>query len=207
MNERDPLVTEIIQSEWKMFQAVPNLGGKSPCQENAQTFQIMRRSQLASWSEATLESYRDDLKAAVVLRRNLLTEKYARMMELTAPQEYARIKHMLLPTDPQALALMEEIVEIILTWESELLARFPNILKRGRPIFALEDSPTATSIETYLWGELATYSLRTLELYLDNLLQQRNRGINGSEVTLLHTMRQYGYESLEEAEEKLDQSA
>lgn len=207
VDRRGSIATEIVDAEWQMFQAVPSLGGKAPCQFDRMTFRIMRTSQLASWSEAALESYRDDLRDAAAMRRNLLTEKYARMMESTAPRDYARIEHLLLPTDPRALDLIEEILEIVLPWESELLKRYPNILGRGRPIFSIEDTAAKTSIETYLSGELATYSLRTLELCLANVMQQRIDGVNGSEVTLLHTMRQYGFESLEAAEQRLAQSA
>lgn len=77
------------------FQNVPNVGGKALCQEDFNTFQIMRASQAASWSEATLESYLDDLKVAEGANRNLLTEKYARMMQSKWPSEYARIEHLL----------------------------------------------------------------------------------------------------------------
>lgn len=207
MNPREGLVADIVKAEWKMFQAVPNIGGKSPCQENLKTFQIMRNSQLASWSEATLESYLDDLKDAEISHKNLLTEKYARMMESTSPFEYARIEHLLLPLDSRAMDFVEEILDIVLEWENELLEKYPHILKKGRPIFTIEDTVAVTSLETYLRGELATYSPKTLELYLANAMQQKSEGINGSEITLMHTMKQYGFDSLENANEKLKSHA
>ena len=98
---------------------------------------------------------------------------------------------------------MERIVAIVLEWEKELSERFPNVLKKGRPIYSTEDTVFTTSVETYLRGELHTYSLRTLELYLANVVQQKSENINGSEITLAHTLKQYGINSLEEANEKL----
>jgi len=206
MQNRENLLDDILKAEWNMFQDVPNIGGKASCQENPETFQIMRKSQLASWSEATLESYQVDLKEAGKSGRNLLTEKYARMMHSTSPLEYARIEHMLPQADPSVLELINRIVPIVLEWEVELLKKYPNILKRGRPIFSTEDRFGVTSIETYLRGELATYSTRTLELFLENAMQQKTKGINGSGITLKCTTEQYGFDSLEKTNEKLKQS-
>jgi Protein of unknown function (DUF4125) len=186
-----------------MFQAVPSAGGKAPCQEDVRTFRIMRSSQMASWSEAALGSYLDDLEEAASAGRNLLTEKYARMMRTTWPDEYARIQHLLPAVDPRAGDLIEEIVGIVLRWEEELLVRYPHIVKRGRPIFSGEDARGVTSLETYLRGELATYSARTLELCLAHVRRQRSERVNGSAVILAQTMKQYGFASLEEANEKL----
>lgn len=203
MNQRESLVSSIVKIEWQMFQSVPNIGGKASCQQDWKTFRIMRTSQAASWSEATLESYLNDLRTAESSDRNLLTEKYARMMQSTSPSEYARIEHLLPPLDSRALELIERIVAIVLEWERELMAKFPHILKQGRPLLRAADTPRVTSLETYLRGELATYSLKTVELYLANVLKQQSENINGSEITLSHTMRQYGFDSLEEANDKL----
>lgn len=203
MNRKEDLITDIVEQEWKMFQAVPNIGGRAACQEDLKTFRIMRTSQAMSWSEAVLDSYLDDLKQAESSGRNLLTEKYARMMQSTSPAEYAHIAHILPPVDPEAVSLIESIAAVVLEWERALLGKYPRILRRGRPVFSKDDTLFVTSLETYLKGELATYSLKTLRLYLENVLQQKSENINGSEITLAHTMKQYGFTSLEVAEEKL----
>lgn len=207
MEKRESLVDGIVEKEWKMFHAVPSIGGKASCQENPKTFRIMRSSQLASWSEPAMKSYLADLEAAETSGRNLLTEKYARMMKSTSPAEYARIEHMLPPVDSRALESIDQIVPIVLEWELELLKKFPNVMKRGRPIFGTEDRFGVTSLETYLRGELATYSPGTLELYLANVLQQKSENVNGSEITLVQTTKQYGFESLQKANEELKRSA
>ena len=203
MTTKEDLIERIIEVEWKMFQDVPNIGGRAACQDDLKTFRIMRAAQSASWSDRTLESYLDDLNEAESSGRNLLTEKYARMMRSTLPSEYARIEHLLTPVDPEALELIEQIVKIVLGWEEELLERYPYIIKRGRPLFSDEDSAGVTSMETYLRGELATYSLRTLEVYLDHIQREQSENINGSAITLLYMIKQYGFGSLEEANEKM----
>jgi hypothetical protein len=203
MTRKQSLITEIVEIEWSMFQSVPNIGGRASCQDDWKTFEIMRSSQAASWSEAALESYLNDLKHAEKSSRNLLTEKYAQMMKFTRPSEYARIEHLLPPIDPEVTELVDRILAIVLEWEKKLSQKYPNIMKKGRPLFRTEDTIFATSLETYLRGELVTYSRRTLELYLANVLQQCSENINGSEISLAYTVKRYGFKSLEEANEKL----
>jgi hypothetical protein len=200
---REDMIDSIVEAEWKMFQDVPNIGGRAACQDDLKTFRIMRAGQSASWSDAMLESYLDDLNDAKRSGRNLLTEKYARMMRSTSPSEYARIEHLLQPIDPEAIELIEQIVKIVLEWEQELLEKYPYIVKRGRPLFSREDSIGVTSMETYLRGELSTYSIRTLASYLDHIQKEQSENVNGSAITLLYMIKQYGYDSLEEANEKI----
>jgi hypothetical protein len=201
---KEALITKIIDLEWNMFHNVSNIGGKASCQDNPETFKIMRHSQAVSWSEDTLESYLNDLSIAQETKRNLLTEKYARMMQYTSPLEYAKIEHRLPSLDPEIIPLIDKIVKIVMEWEEELSVKFPNILKRGRPIYSTNDSMFVTSVETYLRGELMTYSQRTLELYYQNVLKQQSERINGSEITLLYMVKQYGFNTLAEANEKLE---
>jgi hypothetical protein len=203
VSSKENLIATIVQAEWEMFQVVPNLGGPAGCQQDPKTFEIMRSSQAVSWSETALESYLDDLVTARRSGRNLLTEKYARMMESTAPAEYGAIEHLLPPLDAAALRWIDAIVKVVLGWETDLSARFPHVLDRGRPIHASEDRPGMTSVETYLRCELASCSPRTIRLYLDHVRAQVKEGVNGCELTLSHTMKRYGFESLAAADRRL----
>ena len=85
MEEREALIDEVIEREWEQFQYVQNEGGRASCQDDHETFVIMRKSQFMNWTQELLESYRQDLIEAEAAHWNLLTEKYARMMESTAP--------------------------------------------------------------------------------------------------------------------------
>jgi len=203
MGKREHLIGEIVRAEWRMFQNVRNAGGRAPCQDDEQTFRIMRESQSAGWSDETLESYLDDLKLAENEGRNLLSEKYARMMKSTSPVEYSEIESLLPPLDAQVADLIDRIAVVVLDWEKELTKKFPHVLAKGRPLFTTKDSPVSTSLETYLRGELATYSLKTLERYWSNLEKQKAAGINGAAVIMAHMVKQSGFNSLEEANEKL----
>lgn len=198
------LIARIVAIEWMMFQNVANIGGRAACQDDPETFFIMRSSQAMAWSEAALASYLEDLLEAEEKGRNLLTEKYARMMEFTAPLEYARIQHHLPPLDQDTLLLIDEIAKISLEWDEEIRAKFPYISKRGRPAACSDDTPFITSIETYLRGELATFSPKTLALYYQNVLEQKAENINGAQIVLTSMMQRYGFNSLAEANEAMN---
>jgi hypothetical protein len=76
---------------------------------------------------------------------------------------------------------------------------------RGRALYTKEDSRSSTSFETYLRGELKTYSSRTIHLYYEMTLEQKKKGINAEEIHLENMVKKYGYSSLEQAEERYRQ--
>ena len=197
------LISAVVAVEWRMHQAVPASGGRAGCQEDFRTFEINRSSQAMGWSEACLESYLQDLRTAEKQGRNLQTEKYARMMESTSPEEYARIRHILPAVDPAAVAIIEEIVNVAVTWAEEVADKYPYLAARGRPLRSSADSRLVTSVETYLRSELSGYSLKTLRLYRDHVREQKANNVNGNEITLRETLKRYGFESLERANEKI----
>ena len=94
---------------------------------------------------------------------------------------------------------MNKIIEIVIQWQEDLTERFPYILEHGRPLYTSDDKPHSTSFETYLKGELETYSLNSLALYYECLLEQKRNNVNASEIDLEHKIHHYGYDSLEDA--------
>jgi hypothetical protein len=94
-------------------------------------------------------------------------------------------------------------MEFILTLRCLIGKIFPFILARGRPTYNSEDKKNVISIETYLRGELSTYSLKTKKLFNKHIIKQKSNNINGSEINLLYMERAYSYKSLDEADEKL----
>ena len=197
------LADEITAMEWQQFTQVNNQGGRASCQEDPYTFDIMRKSQFYTWDLPVLECYRGDLKEAERSGWNLLTEKYARMMEYTAPEEYNALKDRLPYRDPARKVLEELLVSLMMDWTRETAEKFPAVMSVGRSLSAAEDGRFNTSSETYLKGELGTYSDRTLKLYAAMLLKRMKEGRNPVRETLEYTAALYGYPSLEEAERKL----
>ncbi|MDR2574311.1 MAG: DUF4125 family protein [Desulfovibrio sp.] len=191
---------DIVRLEWEMFAQVSNTGGKASCQADPATFEIMRSSQVETWPGDVLESWFEDLAAAGREGRNLMSEKYARMMKSAFPDEYRKIADRLPSVDDGTLALIEHIVAANLAWKLETAEKYPLLGEKGRPAHTGEDSPWATSFETYLRGELETYSPETVRRLYRHTRNLRDAGINGVEQVLLNQVRKYGYASLEEAE-------
>lgn len=196
-------VEEIVAAEWSLFDQVHNLDGRAACQDDKATFMIMRSSQLMTWSPDLQESYLQDIKAAIAAGRNLLSEKYAYMMERTAPDEYKRISNQLPPRMLAKDVLIEQICATHVAWLESLVERYPCLTGRGRPIRKSEDGPGSTSFETYLWGELATYSMRTVQLYTAYVEKLKRESRNLNEMILQNMVRQYGDASPEAAETRL----
>lgn len=203
MNIKENLASRIVELEWEMFRNTRNIGGPASCQQDPEAFELARSCQTMAWSVPVMESYIDDLIKAAEKGRNLVTEKYARMMKITSPDEYARLKHLLPRLDPTTMPLVDRIVAIVIVWGEELSGKYPHVMKRSRPLLGTDGASSATSIETYLRGELATYSPRTLELYLELILSQKAEGINGAETVLGFTVKRHGYITLADAEQKL----
>ena len=65
----------LIKEEWANFTAVHNEGGRASCQDDPETFFIMRRSQFVCWHEDLLDSWYNALTDSRMHRRNLLSEK------------------------------------------------------------------------------------------------------------------------------------
>lgn len=198
---RNELIESIIQIEWPMFTGVNNAGGKAACQMDPVTFRIMRTSQYANWDEELLESYLTDLYEAREEGRNLMTEKYARMMQSTFPAEYARIEKELPPLDGSLTEQIEEIVAWHVRWKEDLNHKYPHLGNRSRPVHTRDDQYGFPSVETYTRAELQTYSPRTLSLYHAATMKRVAEGKSEAEENLLNQVRQYGFQTLEEAEQ------
>ena len=185
MSRKDDLTKEIIDKELEMFLNV-RTQGKATCQEDPDSFRMARRSLLVPWSEETLESYLNDLKEAEKEGRNFMTEKYARMGNLIPK----------LKENP----LIDKIVEIQYAWQKEMFEKYPNIMCQARPLSSSEDTPDITSFETYLKGELETYSDRTLTLLYNDVKDKWEAGESWAEDGYRDVVEQLGYDSLEDAE-------
>lgn len=193
-------IAAIVDEEWRQFQQVQNEGGRASCQDDRDTFGLMRTSQFTPWAEEVLASYQQDLKRAGEEGWNLLTEKYARMMEHTAPQQYARLADRLPERSAERLQLQELLISIMMRWTREVERRCPHLMGRGRNLSSEQDGPWNVSSETYLRGELGTYSDETLRLYAQMVLELLSQGKNLVEQNMTCMARGYGYRGLEDAE-------
>ena len=200
--EMNPIIEQIVEMEWEMFQNVRNTGGRAACQDDFETFHVMRKSQFLTWDLPLLESYWQDLQEGKVQGRNLVMEKYAYMMESTAPKEYEAIATGLPKISEEKQAMVEQIVAIQVGWREEFAEKYPHLSGQARIIHTSEDTLYDISFETYLRGELKTYSMQTLVLYGRRIVAFVQEQKNMTEEIMRYTTAFYGYKTLEDAEIK-----
>ena len=196
------LIEKIVKEEWQQFDLVKNTGGRADCQDDFETFSIMRKSQYQTWERPLLESFYNDLCTANTAGWNLIMEKYARMMESTNPTEYAALKKELPVLSNERIQIQEEIIKIQVNWMEEFSQKYPNLSQNARKIHTFEDSRFHTSYETYLRGELGTYSENTFLLYTGFIIQLLKEERNLAYEIMKNTVLLYGYQSLEDADQK-----
>ena len=195
------LVESVIALEWNQFQNTNNEGGRAACQGNWPMFQQMRASQFLTWPDELLASYRLDLQEADRIGRNLVAEKYGRMMQSTYPQEYcANIEPYIPRLSAGRMALQERIIAIQVSWARSFREKWPKLGSAMRVLITDEDTSQATSFETYLRGELSTYSDRTVALYDDLIARFATENRNLTEETIRNTVKIAGFNDLDDAE-------
>lgn len=195
------LAEEITKLEWQQFQLTQNEGGRANCQEDWQTFHIMRMSQFLTWPLDLQESYKKDLERADSNGRNLITEKYARMMESTAPEIFERtIKPYIKPISEPRKSAQEQIILTQVEWAADFRERYPHLGLAMRVLKTSEDTEENTSFETYLRGELSTYSAETFAKYKAFIEDLTAKNLNLTQMIITNTVRMYGYDSLEAAD-------
>ena len=173
--KREDLLKEIVDIELRMFLAVES-SIPSACQEQPETFKLMRSASFHVLSNETLESYLQDLNEAMEDDRNLMSLKYARIDDLVP----------CLNTNP----VIDKIVEVEARWLEELAKRYPLVFK-GQFDYAAG---------SYLRSELETYSDRTLDLYFKDVSRALGKGKNLTEKRYTFIFQNAGYDSIDDVE-------
>lgn len=197
------IIEKIVALEWKQFDRVKNEGGRADCQDDFQTFSIMRKSQYLTWTEELLHSFYQDLVIAEQKGWNLIMEKYARMMKSTNPEKYMSFEKDLPVITEERNAIQEEIIKIQVAWMEEFAEKYPKMAGNARSIRTSEDTEFNTSYETYLRGEMGTYSESTFVLYSGFIVSMLKQNRNLAMEIMENTAKLYGYDSLERAERRM----
>lgn len=198
----EELAEEIARLEFEAFDKVQNEGGRASCQNDWFTFSIMRKSQYLTWNRTMLLQYLYDFHREYLRGHNLIEEKYGRMMESTAPEQYEKIKNHFPQLTEEKKAIIEQICKVQVSWMEAFAAEYPALADNARSIHTSEDNPFNTSYETYLRGELGTYSDKMLELYGRYIVEYAKEGRNLARDIMGNSVRMYGYKDIEEAEKK-----
>lgn len=197
---KEELIDAIVELEWTEFDQVLNEGGRANCQDDWDTFSIMRRSQYLTWSEEMLHEYLWHLKDSYDRGRNLISEKYGRMMESTVPERYEQIKEAFPKLSEIRKQIMEEVIQIQVKWMDDFAEKYPKLAGQVRAVHTNQDSAFITSYETYLRGELGTYSDELMKYYAQFVVELCEKKQNLAFLTMENTVHMYGYPGLEEAE-------
>lgn len=203
LNSDEELVDRIVKLEFQAFDLVKNEGGRAYCQNDWPTFSIMRKSQYLTWNRTMLMQYLYDFSREFAIGHNLITEKYGRMMESTAPEKYEEIAMNFPEISEQKKAVIEQIVAIQMSMVEEFAKEYPKVVGNARNLHTYEDNVIDTSYETYLRGEISTYSDKMLQLYGKHVVHCASAGINIARKTIENTARLYGYSGLDEFESKI----
>lgn len=197
------MIDEIIQREWDFFQKVENIGGRATCQNDFETFYLQRQGQFQVFYPEVNEAYLEDLKLYKEIGRNPITEKYAYMMESTDPVYYDLIKKQLPDRTEDQMKIIDSICQIEVSMREVFNDKYPKLSGNARDTYTSDDEKEKTSFETYLRGELSTYSSRTLYLYGRMLADMLEKDQNIVLMIQEKTVQAYGYQSLDDIETKL----
>ena len=97
----------------------------------------------------------------------------------------------------------DAIVKQQLAWMEEYQAKYPVLASGNRLLYSSEDTPYDTSFQTYLLGELRTYSDSTLHTYWQFINELKKEGKSLALLTMEAEVKAYGYEGLDAAEKAL----
>ncbi|MFP5527474.1 DUF4125 family protein [Peptococcus simiae] len=197
MPKKESLIHQLIDLEWQFFTQVQGLNGRAICQENPQTFAIMRRAQHQIFSEKTLDALMNDLLDAAEVGHNPMTEKYARMMEQSDPDYFAReIATEYLPLSAEKTVTLQALRQLFADAQSAFSENELAQQVRGR--VAVSGAGEVSGLD-YLMGELATWSMVTLNLALEDIKAWQAAGRNPVEAIVAYTVAAYREKAEEES--------
>lgn len=185
LKKKKRLISAILDIELAMFLDVPSTD-QCKCKEEPNGLRIHRKAQFMTWSINTLGSYLHDLETARHAGLNLMYQKYAIMNLKMKGRSGDHI--------------LERILDLQLEWQRAVMEKYPNIMRLARPLSSSADTDDCTSFETYLRGELETYSQNTLKFLYEDMIIKYDQGINMSEEIYSFLAIDMGYSSLQEAE-------
>lgn len=200
---REEIINEIIALEFEAFDKVKNEGGRAKCQNNWPVFYIMRKSQYMTWTDEMLSCICDLWRENKEKGWNMIMEKYGRMMESSAPDEYKNLEKYLPEKSEETKKIVNQIGEIQVEWMKDFAEKYPKLAAQARDITSDADTEDNASYETYLKGELLTYSDMLLKMYAEFIVSLYKEGKNLAEMTIDNTVKLQGFQSLDEAEKSL----
>ncbi|WP_051353823.1 DUF4125 family protein [Atopobium fossor] len=176
-----------VSLEWKQFDQVKHIDGRAACQDDARSFFVYRTAQYLAFPEVLLTSALHTLELAQQDGRNLIEEKYARMMYLSNPQEYKCTgRSVVQQPSPVKKQVLDEIYQILkqqLTFAGEIL---PVTHGHARPDTTLTNQISSLD---YFIAELVPFRLSMLFDLVNTLADMACHKCNPIARTYIFAMR------------------
>lgn len=181
------MLHELLDTEWLHFDVVNGIAGRAECQDNAIGFFIYRTAQYMSFPRETLACVHDDVLAADAAGRNVIREKYARMMERTDPAEFDRIwRGKLEEISSVKQGVLDSIEQTLRAMLEDAAGTMPASTKHARG--TISRAELVSSIDYYIC-EISSYSLNTLYCLRDGLQKQLADHVNPIADTYVNSLR------------------
>ena len=197
------IIEDIIALEWDLVNQVDPSTEKKPCLYDKTIFTSNRKNLLAAWNQELQESYYKDLFTAQIEGRNPISEKYRYMLEQTNPEEYGKIEENQPEQSMEKLYLMDWISENLLEWQESLAQKYPRLVGNKKMIRRNWENRAQKTFETYMRGDLVTFSVKTLRVYAAYIEHLKKHELNLNQMIFQNAVAQYGCQTLEEAEQLL----
>ena len=167
---------ELVQLEWVHFDTVQGMSGRAACQDDAVGFFVHRVAQYLSFPRESIMDVRDAVVAADAAGRNVIREKYARMMEATDPVAFARDwSGRLEAPSPVKRCVLDEIEGTLRSMLDIAQSELPATAQHVRGSIT---QPKLISSIGYYVCEIQSYSLSTLRCLRDGLRRQLSDHVN-----------------------------
>lgn len=167
---------ELVQLEWIHFDTVQGMSGRAACQDDAVGFFVHRVAQYLSFPRESIIAVHDDVVTADAAGRNVIREKYARMMEATDPVAFARDwSGCLEAPSPVKRCVLDEIEGTLRSMLDIAQSELPATAQHVRGSIT---QPKLISSIGYYVCEIQSYSLSTLRCLRDGLRRQLSDHVN-----------------------------
>ena len=166
------VIQDILNMEWDFFDEVQGLNGRASCQDDSNTFVVMRLAQHLAFPSEVRTSILTDYKNMREENINPIEGKYARMMLYTDEEIYAKLLDRLPGVSPIKRQVIVEIVKILEKDLIEFKEKYPVTMSHSRPMQSEEKN--VSSLE-YFYAELTFFSYRSLRLmekYLEKEIEK-----------------------------------
>lgn len=192
-------IEKIVEKEWVMFTTV-NGDDRVSCQEDRDTFNVMRKGQYEAWDEKTVKCFYADICEAEAAGRNISKDKYIYMMRSTDPQGYEHFKQFLPPVTEEKQALVDAIWAKMLEQTQRMRKKYPILALGGRVVKTEDERSGWASIENYQTSEMLTYSVPTLKALLAHIEALEAEGKDLAYIIQENSVLGMGYASMADAE-------